>query len=438
MTLKRIISTAKTWLLAFLVGASLVLSYELWIGFWGGGSKAVGTEVLPTPASHTPTTQELETPARIIVYDARTDKYTLAMPGTTPFAEWMKLMTSGMVTLSREVPVNSVKLHDTVELDFGYSLNRTQLLELIPSLKSYNVSGGTSSIILDWNPSTNAVYILVPTADGTTETLMETTIYGQNFAKLLQQADEGPAWREITTSGSPPSFVPAKSIDMIQSLWQYKDNVQMSLVHSFFLNPLALTSLNESGQSYVWTDGSRIVWWNQPKMELTFQDPNDVNVNSVALPTVGMAVDFIRAHGGAPINATALSEGLIPGTQYIDSFTMRPHLFGYPLVDGSADYQVQFTVGQITEYQRPIWTLTDMVSEKRVRVIGYSQLTKDLHRISPSTQWSQVSVELGYATIPLKNHEVRLVPAYVISSDGITMWTLSATTGQLMKGWDAP
>lgn len=437
MTMRRVLSTFKTWLLVFLVGASLILSFELWVGFWGGGSKSVGTEVLPTPASRLPTDLELETPAQIVVHDVHMGKYTVTRPGTASFNEWIKLMHSGIVTLTREVPVNSIRLHDTVELQFGYSLTRAQILQIIPSLKTYNVNGGAATIILDCNPSTNAVYIIIPASNGNDDTLLDTTIYGQNFAKLLSQADKGPAWRPISSPGS-PSYVPAASIQMIQSRWHYKDNVQMSLVHSFFVNPLALTSLNESGDSYVWTDGSRIVWWNQPKLELTFQDPNDVNVNSVTLPTVNMAVNFIRAHGGAPINATAMSAGLIPGTQYIDSFTMRPHLFGYPIVDGSADYQVQFTVGQITEYQRPIWTLTDMVSEKRVGIIGYSQLTKELHRLSPSTTWSQVNVALGYATVPLKNQEVELEPAYVISSQGITMWTISATTGRLMKGWDAP
>lgn len=426
-----LVASIKTFLLLLLVGVSFVLSYQLWVGFWGGNASEVGTEVLPTPAATSPTPAQLRTPLEIVVHDASRSRTTVEFPSTGQFTHWEQLVKHARINGFRQLGSASSDYQNTVTFQFGYTLSKSNLLQLAPGIASYNDGMNSDVIILSDDPYSDVISLVIPNGNGTD--WFTTNIAASQFANLLQAADARPAW--VALPGSPTTYVPEQPMRMSESLWQTREPLQMALVRSFFVNPLALTSLSGAGKnSNIWTDGSRIVWWNQPLGDLTYQDPNSTTGAGPSAANMDVAASFVRAHGGAPSNSVAITQTQSPQSPILLTFTMRPYLSGFPIVDGSADYQVQFNADQVTEYVRPIWELVAEESSKQVRIMGFHQLTAVMQQLSPGFSWGQYNVQLGYATQTKVDGTILFIPVYVLSSEGLDIWTLSAVNGQPVKG----
>lgn len=420
----------KSILLLLLVLASCVFSYQLWIGAWSSNASKVATEVLPTPAADAPTQSQLLTPIHLVVNNRDSGRVTMDFPQQPAFRAWMNLLRKASVIGYRQQMYGATTDHKSVTFQFGYTLNYNELLQLVPSLSRYDVNLNPSQLILNEDPWTDTVSLLVPSNNITY--IFSTNLAIERFTAQLNSDMQRPRW--ILAPKSDDAYIPDNGLTMQESVWDTKAPAQMTLVRSFFVNPLVITSLESNQKSNVWTDGSRIVWWNQPQGQLTFQDPNAATNNTSNLSSVEIAADFIRAHGGSPADAIGEAVSQVPNSNVIDSFTMRPYVAGYPIVDGSADYQVQFEVGQITQFSRPIWALATRVRQKSVHILGYRGLTTAILRLDPGWTWSHTDVRLGYATVPLKEGKVMLKPVYVISTSGYTLWMLSAVTGRPLQG----
>ncbi|MCL6547441.1 MAG: hypothetical protein K6T30_00855 [Alicyclobacillus sp.] len=426
-----IASRIKTALLILLVGLSLVLSYLLWNGIWDNSAEVgFGDASSVSPAPH-PAYAEVTAPYQVLFTAGPSGKTGLALPETPLYASWIKRLERLQVSgLHVSGPPPKEQGGWAAEFDFGTELARASLEQWLPGIHGYGFGARARQVRLYLVPDAHSVDLTL-VADGTSYAGV-TNLNPDTFRRLVQEAAARLPAAAINEDDR--SFVPAAATQMARERWTTGVPQRTALVHSFFVNPLALTTIRQADQTYIWTDGSRLVWWSPAAGRLTYEDPNAPSAGPAREPSLLTAVSFIQDHGGGPPGLIAFQQGdgLADGSNGI--WTFRPYVDGYPVVDGSVDYTVQLEGGRVVEYQRPLFEWGRPVAEQPVQVMGVTGLRAAIAKYLPTTPLNAFDAQLGYAVVPRPGGVVELEPAYSVSEEGIQVLTIDAVNGKPLRG----
>lgn len=427
MTLARL----KTALLSLLVLSSLVLSYMLWHGNWTSTAE-VGLNALPTlPTSLSPSAAVVTRPYQIVVSQAHPVKLSVFQPNSTAYTAWLRRLSGMRLSGLHQVPQWTMpRSANLVESDFGAVLSTRELLTWIPGLENSTFSVKASTAILYQTASGGPVNLVLTSATGSF--VAQTDIAAKQFDQWTSQEVKQPNWQVWNMANA--NFVPGGGVTMPQVVRQTTTVSVMPLVDSFFVNPQAVTRIQESKQSVIWTDGSRAVRWNQVQGGLTFEDPNVGATSPTGVSGLDTALAYIRAHGGSPKDSILFSASTIFNGDNTQTYTVQTYVGGYPILDSLGNYTIELVNGHVLRYRRPLVELGDTLSTKQVTVLSGKQLQAVLHKLAPSLPPQSVTVQLGYFAQPNGPATVVLTPVYNISQSGIPLWTLDAVTGTVLKG----
>ncbi|KPV42487.1 hypothetical protein [Alicyclobacillus ferrooxydans] len=423
----RVWPVIKTGVLAILVGTSLVLTEELWAGGWGGSGEISYSAEPSLPHASVPAEADVTSPCQIVLSNGNPQVAAIFMPGTGDYKDWIgRLGAAHIYSLhTGQVPVNSFVR--SVEFDFGVNLNYADLIRWVPGLQPSVLPKQAQTVYLYQTQSGGPVMLGLVSDSGSY--IAQTDLQAAQFASLFHHAillDPWEVWNRQVGS-----FVPKTSFDMFDVTIALNSRSVVPLVHSFFVNPQALTSVPESQHTILWTDGSRAVWWDQTKRTLTYADPNIPGRTGVSTMGVPDILSYIESHGGAQTNSLLSQSTSVTGTN-ID-WTLQPYVYGFPLLNSSQSIQLATVGSHIASYQSPVdtWSIED---RSLVHIIDAAQLGQILHQLMPSTSTNELSVQLGYVMENIDSHTGELIPAYVISQSGMQLWEIDAVTGKVLKG----
>lgn len=422
----RVWPALKTGLLVVLVGTSLVLSEELWTGGWGGVGEVNYSPEQSLPQASVPTEYAATTPCRVVLTGTDPSVSALFMPGTEDYKNWMTQLGQAHVYnlhMVSNLPKSFVR---SVEYDFGVNMNYQELIHYIPGLQPSVLPKQGQTVYLFQSQS--ATPVMLALVSGAETYVAQTDLSIVNFASMFRHAillDPWEVWNR--QSGT---FVPKNSIDMFRATVFVSSHSIIPLVHSFFVNPQALTSVPESPTMVLWTDGSRAVWWDQQKHTLTYADPNLASSTASRTMAVTDILNYASSHGGAPKGSILVENR---ATANNASWTLRPYAFGFPIIGSNQSIVLQSVGGHVAKYQLPIDELR-FGQKNLVHILGASPLAKILRTLMPSTPLNVLSVELGYALLPVDSHREKLEPVYLVSQSGMPLWEIDAVSGKVLKG----
>ncbi|MBX5435805.1 MAG: hypothetical protein IRZ33_01155 [Alicyclobacillaceae bacterium] len=434
-------SRVKSALLALLVLLSLVLSDLLWNGIWENNGEVGLGDASPGALAAHPAYSEVTAPCQLLFFLAKPDRYAVALPATAPYGQWLQRLQEVQISglhVSPEGPPEPVDA--AAEFDFGAELDRSALEQWLPGLRAYGFGVRGRRIRLWCSPGA-ALASLTVEAQGVRYSA-NTNLPAARLRSWVQKVPGLGQWEPLpgvaVGAASTASLVPARGLLVNREEWATVLPPRTSLVHSFFVNPSVLTTIRQTAQTYVWTDGSRLVWWNNADGRLTYEDPN---VPASGPPRQGnplTAVLFIEDHGGGPANLRAYQPETDWSTFEEGLWRFRPSVDGLPVVDGSQDYVVQIQGGQVVEFRRPLREFARRLSVTRVRVLGAAALRARLSALLPSTPVRSLQVQLGYAVAEQAGEQVALEPVYAVQEDGLNVLLLDAVTGRPLREAGSP
>ncbi|WP_206885523.1 YycH family regulatory protein [Alicyclobacillus mali (ex Roth et al. 2021)] len=428
--------TAKTVILALLVAGSVVLSYALWSGNLQGGTEIGLTQTQTIPYSTSPSLTSTVQPYEIDVRAG--DEYTVARPGSAPYAAWTGLLMG--VRAERPQPVAAMPpgAQASVVFQFGIPLDpavgRSWLGDLATSVGSISCR----AIVLNAGPGSTCTVVYEGTNAAGKPELIEATASLPASAVIRQAsrdvvAQPYAAWTDFEGE----SLVPIHG-RMTSYVYAFTQPSIMPLVQSFFVNPQALTRIQESKAVTIWTDGSRAVQVDRAALSLQYEDPNASTAPAHTEDYVA-AIDFLHAHGGGPSDLIGFDlVGMLTVNLNGPSFSFAQYVDGYPILSNGADYNFQIDSGHVMEFDRPLWELTKPVQASSVPVLDEDGLAKALAKVTSAktVSLSTFHVEPGYwpSIQGTKPGQIRLLPVdYVTNANG-GVWVLNAETGQLVAG----
>jgi hypothetical protein len=422
----RVWPALKTGILVVLVGTSLVLSEELWTGGWGGVGEVSYSSEPSLPQASVPTEFAAITPCRVVLTGTNSSVSALFMPGTEDYKDWMARLGQAHIFSLHVVSSIPKSMVRSVEFDFGVNMSYQELIHYVPGLQPSVLPKQGQTVYLYQSETTGPVMLGLVSQAGTY--VAQTDLSVSEFSSMFHHAIVLDPWEVWNRQAD--SFVPKNSIDMFRVDVSVTSRSVIPLVHSFFVNPQALTSVPESQSMILWTDGSRAVWWDEQKHTLTYADPNLASSTTSKSMAVTDILTYASSHGGAADGSILFQTSVTANNA---SWTLRPYAFGFPIVSSDQSVVLQSVGSHVAKYQLPVNELR-FGHKTLVHIIGASQLATILRRLMPTTPVSELSVELGYTLLPANGHTNQLEPAYIISQSGMPLWEIDAVSGQVLKG----
>lgn len=426
----RIKAASKTVLLTILVLVSLYLSYELWNQGWTTASSDTSyTPQTSTLQTTVPTQQHVISPYQVVLKGTSDLTAAVEVPGTSEFEHWVSRLSH--LRLYNLHPQNSIgsKPIYRVDYQFGSQLTYSDILRWVPgvspSMMPQNATGMTlyetkkqGPVMIVFNSAASVVYV------GETDLDPSTFASSVHSELLLNQ------WSVWGKETSTPSYVPVNTVDMLEVSFTWQPMSVQPLVRSFFVNPQALTSVDEGSDKQLWTDGSRVVWWDRKNEVLTYADPNTPSSQTPKAMSTPEVLSYVQLHGGAPQSTLMFSQPSSDETQW----TLIPYKYGFPILDQRDQIRIDVQGGHVVQYNQPLRNIvTGQTSVVEVMTAG--NLKGILHSLMPTTSTDNITVQLGY--IPVEqptDKKASLVPAYLVSQSGIPLYEINAATGEVMKG----
>lgn len=422
----RIIPTVKTGILVALVGASVLLSEMLWTGGWGTTGEVPFSPETTAPQGTAPSLKQVTSPYRIVL-ESRSDHGTsMQIPGTSDYQDWLKTLASAHIHSMHSVsPIDEAKISRFVRFDFGTSLHYDQLTTWIPGLHTSVLPISADEVYLFQTQPNGPVMLGLSSQNQMYEA--QTDLKATSLADTIAHELTLEPW--VLWSRDSNTLIPESAFSMFSLEVQMSEQPIVPLVHSFFVNPEALTSVQEDPNTILWTDGSRAVLWAKKKDILTYADPNAPDT-SLRPMQVSDILAYVKSHGGAD-GSSLLFEN--PSGVGETQFVLQPYEYGFPVLGGQRSISIDVINGRIAQYQQPISRMS-IHSRTMVQVIGSDQLKAILHTLMPSTPVNELSIELGYLLTEIHGHSATLMPVYSISQSGIPLWDINARTGLVVKG----
>ncbi len=427
----------KTALLVVLVGLSFVLSYTLWLGNWQDTGEVAFTDASGIAAAPSPQPRDVCIPYQIVFTANDPGLHAVGMPDSSLYTEWMKRLANIQAKGLRPADAEWTKPATlTVEYDFGGDVALDHVIHWLP-----NPVGKVAALRAIHRVT---LYVARPSAkspeqveirfDGTELPFVaETDISVAQFKSDLGILVKENPWKAWNAANGP--FLPARDTTMEVFQVATSSPSILPLVHSFFINPGALTRLQEGDKTVLWTDGSQVVWWNQSDQTLTYTDPNSSRVTASGVPDLGDAAEFMRNHGGARHNTVLYKTDNLGN---ISTYYLRTYLNGFPILGDNQTYQIELRDKRVVQYQRPLFDLNTRVGESTVKVMGMTKLHDILSTLIAKQGKADVrdttNVELGYYSTDARGATVNLVPAYFVFRAGELIGVLNAQNGAILKG----
>ncbi|MCL6626920.1 two-component system activity regulator YycH [Alicyclobacillus shizuokensis] len=430
MTAKRL----QTLVLSVLVLISLVLSYLLWRGAWLSSPEPGLTAPAVRNLSPYPQADQVTGPVEVDVQRLKPAGAALIPIGSAVYRQWVDVLHSLKVErLRRE---SAPPAHATVNIvfHFGLELRRSDISRWLPALRlsPLAVSGDTMEL---YQAAAGGPVLLMVTgaSDGYTA---ETDVDRKRFAQLVAgsvQRYPAVVWQDGQGN---TSYLPAQGMEMERLSASVDKPPLLPLVHSFFVNPGALTRIQESRRKVIWTDGTRAVQWDPEANVLTFDDPN-TSASTTERTELQAITSYIRSHGGAASGGVMFNgdDNALPG---IHTYQLRPQFAGYVVFGNQWTQEVEVNSGHVVHYQRPLGNLTAGAERQRVTVMGASELRQVLRDVVPKARVSAYTAHLGYWVVPDGDGHMELEPAFAVLRDGVSVGVIDAVSGQVLEGMKRP
>ncbi|GEO27282.1 hypothetical protein AAC03nite_30670 [Alicyclobacillus acidoterrestris] len=432
--MKPLVRTGKTVLLVALVVLSIVLSYFLWSGNLKEGSEIGIVQDSPMPTETTPDVAHAVRPYRIVVQAA--GGTTIANPDSSAYTNWLSALATAHAldrTTIHQLPQN---VDFQVTLQFGTEVNHTLAGKwLNPFSSTIGKWSGRSIILYKPKDDTNC-RVAFPVDNG-----MMTVKTDLPATTLWKQADKqvSAAPYDVLDGTSGPSYIP-RALSMSEFIYSVRQPDTLPLVHTFFVNPQAITRIQQDQNTSLWTDGSRAVLWDKQTMDLQYEDPNGTQVplHDDALLS---GIDFIHSHGGGPQSVIAFDQlGSLTVNPNAPSYVLTQYVDGFPILSNTANYNINMENGRVLEYDRPMWVLEQPVAQSAVHVLDRGQLLNKLKSLDPADTPTNLRITLGYALVTNQSlsaqNEVQLQPVYYVTSGSGAGWMVDAQSGSLVLGSD--
>lgn len=427
-----VIRMVRNVILYLLVALSLVLSYMLWSGNLQEGSEIGFVQTPALPTATTPDIKHAIRPYLITIYTTDGQGHTVLRPGTDDYSYWTAELSRAHVYDPVTVSVLPAKMQMKVTFKFGILLTRPLAGKWLANFGGLLDGWQGRTMVLYKRPKDNVCYIgfigdnkvLILKTD-----LNATTLFNQAAGDVVAAPYDKIGY------GDHVSYIP-RNLGMVQSVYAVRQPDTLPLVHTFFVNPQAITRIQQDANTVLWTDGSRAVQTDKATMELRYQDPNSTPVNLRNDPFM-TALDFIHTHGGGAQNVIGFDPlGSLTVNTNVSSYTFTQYVSGFPILSNDASYNVDLAGGRVLEYDRPLWVLQDPVKQTTVEVMNKSELVKALKHIDPNDLITDLDVQLGYDLAPATPHpsQVSLTPVYYVVNQNGESWMLNAVSGMLMTG----
>lgn len=437
--MQAIYRTVRTIILIILVGASMVLSYFLWSGNLQKGDEISFTQGPAMPISTTPVLSDTITPYQVIVRMAK--QYAVVRPNTSLYTSWISMLQGVRASHSRIIGAIPQDATTQITYDFGIEINNELGRNWLGSMSQALTGWQCRAIVLyiESNSSVCHIAFVGENDTGANSVLSASTTI--DLSKLTHMAtttvEKAPvsAWTDFMDA----SYVP---IDGKMRRLTYSTSTPdlLPLVHTFFVNPQAITRIQESVHTNLWTDGSRAVQVDSQRGSLDYEDPN-ASSQSLHTQDYITAINFLHAHGGGPTNLIGFdSYSTLTDDMNAPSIVFTQFVDGYPILNNVANYSLSIDNGRVLQYDRPVWSLSTLVQQKSVNIIGEKQLTKSMKQMDHTANLSTFHVELGYQPVSLKGkangkgNRLRLEPVYYVTSSSGEAWVVDAVTGSLLSG----
>lgn len=428
--MKSTLRHGKTGLLALLVMASVLLSYYLWSGNLQEAPEIGYVQAPSMPVSATPDMNQAIQPYQIDVHTGSGN--TVIQPGTTADSFWTSTFLSAHpydVTTVKTLPSD---MQMSASIQFGVELNRSLAGHWLQNF---------AQVLGNWQGRNIVIYALPKQTTcriafvGDNEVLTVKT--DLSYSKLLQTA-----WKEVSANPytswddfDSESQIPVKA--HLPRLTYTVGQVETEpLVHTFFVNPQAITRIQESSDTVLWTDGSRAVQWNEGTAQLKYEDPNGGSANFHNDPLL-TGLDFIHSHGGGPENVIGFDQlSTLTNNANSPTFSFTQYVNGYPVLNDETNYDVDIESGHVLEYDRPMWTLQTRLKSLTVDVMDAKHLLAAIHSVDPTDATPELHATLGYAaqTAQLTSGQVTFEPAYYVTTSSGVTWVIDAVDGSVLAG----
>lgn len=427
------LSLVKSLVLAALVGLSVVLSALLWRGMWQNTTELSLTVAPTLPTAASPVQRQATAPYEVVVNDGESTRFYIAHLGDTAYEYWLRMLHGVQLGEGRTVNDSSPAVR-SASFDFGTRLSSPMLAQWVPALAASTEASASNQVRLFQMERGGTVWLDVMLDTGWWQAT--TDLSSRQFEQLIHAAASGPAWTSAVGSGpAQGQLLPVNGLTMAQMDWKLATPSVMPLLRSFFVNPLALTRIRENSHMLIWTDGSRVVWWDSQLGTLTYQDPT-TTLNALApQPTLPIVLNFVRNHGGSASGVVAFHQA--DATQYSDvlDFQLQVYASGYPVFDPLGLYDIALQSNRVTDYRRPFSQLSAQVKQTSVHTLDANRVLKKIQALMPQTSLSQLTIQLGYYVLPLGNGLVRLKPGVRVDASGVPLFMMDAVTGKMIKGW---
>ncbi|QRF24519.1 hypothetical protein FY534_13475 [Alicyclobacillus sp. TC] len=418
----------RTLILVVLVGLSLLLSYWLWVGDFQNATEVGIGEPLPLAATEYPIASQLGRPYRIILSQHSAASLSVALPETHSYNQWLTLLQSVRVTALQEIPAFPKRTLDEVEYDFGVPLSAALLQQWVPNIEPTGYVQ-YSGLILLYQTSSNGPVWLGLTSGGV-DYEAQTNLSTVSLYNQITEAVRAQPWSIWTTVQS-NNDLPSSYTQLSTSTWTTNAISLLPVVHSFFVNPLVVTRIQEDNNTTLWTDGSRAVQWTKHPDEITYQDPNANGKRIENLDTLELAARFVRDHGGGPNNLIATH---VQSNASGETITLVPYVDGLPILNGSNDYQVVIRAGRVVSFSRPLYNLASEIDSTRGNALNGWQLLNVLKTILSVQQIKQIQqIQLGLDEQD-EGSIVSLIPAYFVQLPKGQQLIIDAIDGHVLGG----
>lgn len=431
--MKAFVRHGKTAALAALVIVSVILSFYLWSGNLQETSEIGFVQAPSMPTVSTPDLKHAIQPFEINVHTPAGNS--VIQPGTSADAFWTSTFLKAHPYDAETITALPKDVKMRVSMNFGVELNRSLAQHWLANF---------SQVLGNWQGRQIVIYVLPK------QTVCRIAFVGDNeiltvktnfpIQKLVNTAQEDVAANPYTmwTDYNSVSFVPVKG-RMSRLTYTVRQVDTEPIVHTFFVNPQAITRIQEDANTYLWTDGSRAVQWNKLTSRLQYEDPNAGTIAFRNDPFL-TALDFIHTHGGGPADSIGFDQlSTLTDNSNSPTFSFTQYVSGYPILSNQTDDNVDIQSGRVVEYDRPMWALQSQVKATPVHLINQKRLLASLKSVDPTDTTAELHVELGYfpQTAQLSSGQVTLEPAYYVTTSAGSAWMIDAVDGSLLAGGGA-
>lgn len=330
--IKSIYRISKTILLVLLVGSSMVLSYFLWSGNLEKGTEIGFVQGTSLPISTTPVLNDTISPYQITVQ--RDNEYADVQPNSSEYQTWTSILLSAQASHPKVIGSLPSDVIASATFNFGIEINDGLGNKWMKNLTQALTGWQCRTIVLYAERGEALCHIAyVGENDAGTDSILSAST-GLTAEQMMQtvsaEVEKQPAtaWNDFQSI----SLVPEHG-SMQRLVYTTQSPDLLPLIHTFFVNPQAITRIAETSHTNLWTDGSRAVQVDSQNSTLDYEDPN-ASQEGIHTNDYVTAINFLHAHGGGPTDLIGFdSYSALTVDPNAPSIVFTQYVDGYPILN---------------------------------------------------------------------------------------------------------